>query len=307
MKVTVAICTWNRCDVLADTLSALADSRIPRGVDWEVIVVNNNCVDDTDQVIESFRASLPIVRVFEARPGLSHARNAGVAVATGDYVLCTDDDVIVSPDWVAAYAEAVRRHPDGAVFGGPIRPHFDFAPPHWIVDGLDVIKEAFGGRDSPDSDAPIVLESRQLPFGANYMVRRQELLQFPYDTRVGRSPSNAFLGGEEIGVMGGILAAGYPGWWVPAAGILHRIRADQMSMDYVRRYYVGVGRWMGLSDRSVAAPRLLGRPRWMLKELALRHAKMMLRQKSEPSLETLREMKAIWILHGRIQAASSKP
>lgn len=306
MKITVAICTWNRSETLRETLASLAMCAVPDRIEWEVIVVNNNCTDATDDVIESFRASLPIVRVFEASPGLSYARNAGVAAATGDYVLCTDDDVLVPPEWVKTYCDAVVRHPDAVVFGGPIQPHFDTTPPEWIMDGLEVIKEAFGGRDAPDQEAPILHETRQLPFGANYMIRRHELQQFPYNTEVGRSPGNAFLGGEEIGVMGGILAAGYSGWWVPAAGILHRIRADQLSVEYVQRFFIGVGKWMGLSDESGDSGTLFGYPRWMVKELTLRQLRTLFSQRSSPSIETLRELKAMWILRGRLQAVSAR-
>jgi hypothetical protein len=51
MHVTVAICTWNRAGLLAQTLEQMRQLVIPPGVTWELIVVNNNCTDDTDQVI----------------------------------------------------------------------------------------------------------------------------------------------------------------------------------------------------------------------------------------------------------------
>ena len=48
MLITVAICTYNRAESLRRTLDSLAAMRVPENLDWEVVVVNNNCTDHTD-------------------------------------------------------------------------------------------------------------------------------------------------------------------------------------------------------------------------------------------------------------------
>jgi glucosyl-dolichyl phosphate glucuronosyltransferase len=128
-SVTVAICTWNRDHLLRQTLEEMTRLAVPAGLVWELLVVNNNCTDDTDGVIAAFAKRLPIRRLFESQPGLSHARNRAIAEAAGDYVVWTDDDVLVSPEWLAAYARAFARRPDAAVFGGPVAPWFPTTPP----------------------------------------------------------------------------------------------------------------------------------------------------------------------------------
>ena len=121
LKLTAAICTWNRCESLRQTLEGFTHLNVPADTEWELLVVNNNCTDRTDDVLRSFEHRLPIRRAFEPTPGQSNARNRIVAEATGDYILWTDDDVTVSPDWLVAYAEAFRARPEGGLFGGPIR------------------------------------------------------------------------------------------------------------------------------------------------------------------------------------------
>jgi glycosyltransferase involved in cell wall biosynthesis len=106
--------------------------RIPANVDWELLVVNNNCTDDTDAVIARHQDALPLRRLFEPEQGLSNARNSAVAVAKGDYILWTDDDVLVSSNWLVEYANAFRSWPDAAFFGGPIEPWFSTEPPAWL-------------------------------------------------------------------------------------------------------------------------------------------------------------------------------
>jgi len=52
--------------------------------------------------------------------GFARARNRAVDFAEGDYVVWTDDDVVVDRGWLAAYVEAFRRRPE-AVFSAPRR------------------------------------------------------------------------------------------------------------------------------------------------------------------------------------------
>ena len=81
MIVTVAICTWNRAKLLDQTLTEMRKLRIPPGIEWELLVVNNHCTDETDAVIARHRGALPIQRLFEPRQGLSNARNCAVSTA----------------------------------------------------------------------------------------------------------------------------------------------------------------------------------------------------------------------------------
>ena len=92
MKITVAVCTWNRAQLLEKTLERMTQLRQPERADWELLVVNNNCTDTTDAVIAAFAARLPIRRVWQPVPGLSNARNAAVEHAAGDYIIWTDDE-----------------------------------------------------------------------------------------------------------------------------------------------------------------------------------------------------------------------
>ena len=305
VKLTVAICTWNRCVRLESTLATLSSTAIPDGVNWDVVVVNNNCTDATDEVIRSFGGRLPVRSVFEPVPGVANARNAAVRHASGDYVFWLDDDVLVPPGWMTAYVDAIGRHPDAAVFGGPITPHFEAEPPSWLADNLRSIPEPFGVLDPGPVERPIDHATNYLPFGANCVVRRAELLRFPYDPSIGRSPTEAFLGGEETGVMKSILASGETGWWVPIATVAHRVRPEQLNLDYVERFYTGIGRWMGLSDRSQRFPTLLGYPRWMLLEFAIREFKYQVGRPFTPRTSRLTSMKARRILMGRLLSARS--
>ena len=89
MFVTITIQTYNRSAVLAETLESLRPLQCPAGVEYEILVVDNNSTDDTPQVLQKYGVLLaPRLRsVFEPQQGLSHARNRAVRSPRGDRVL----------------------------------------------------------------------------------------------------------------------------------------------------------------------------------------------------------------------------
>jgi glycosyltransferase involved in cell wall biosynthesis len=92
-SLSICICTYNRGQSLKRTLTSLASQKGISTGDVEVVIVNNNCTDETDKVIEEFRCELPIRRVSESKQGLAHARNRAVSEFKGDVLVFTDDDV----------------------------------------------------------------------------------------------------------------------------------------------------------------------------------------------------------------------
>lgn len=258
MKLTVAICTWNRADLLRRTLGQFTHI-LPPNADWELIVVDNNCTDETGSVLDSFAQYLPLRRVFESRQGLSNARNAVIAHATGDYILWTDDDVLVDSEWIVAYERAFSRWPDAAIFGGPIRPWFEGSPPEWLLAIWNDVAIAYAAKDI--GLTCISLESSsELPFGANFAVRTQEQQAFLYNCDKGRKLNGGCVG-EETEVISAILQAGGKGWWIPDAQVRHWVPKDKQTIDYIRAYYDLHGK--ALRRLTADAPKLLGHPRWV--------------------------------------------
>jgi glycosyltransferase involved in cell wall biosynthesis len=275
--ISVAVCTWNRASLLRGCLQAMTGLRPPRQATWELLVVNNNSSDDTDEVIASFSGRLPITGIREAQPGLSHARNAALARARGDHIVWTDDDVLVDAGWLAAYAEAFERWPEAALFGGPVQPAFEGSPPAWLLATWRSIGLAFSYRDLGASPFRLVAGTKELPFGANYAVRMAEQRRFPYDPRLGRNQrSRVLLNGEETAVLKSILRAGGHGWWVPEARVEHRIPTDRQTTAYVRRYFEGYGRLGAMLDGAGAAKTFFGRPRWAWRQAMIEEVRFRL-------------------------------
>ncbi len=258
MRISVAICTWNRAGSLSKTLETIAVALARTTDPVEVIVVNNNSTDQTDAVIAQFAGSMPLRRVFEPTPGLSNARNAAVCAASGDYLIWTDDDVRVDPDWLASYGSAFRSHPDASFFGGPIIPRFDGAPAGWLAEAWTSVADAYAARDF--GEAPFPFSPDRLPYGANFAVRMEDQRPKRFDPRLGRCPGDYWLTGEESRLLLELLSEGKTGWWVPAARVEHCIPPERQTTSYIRRYYQGVGRSEMISFPPSGSLRLFGIP-----------------------------------------------
>jgi glycosyltransferase involved in cell wall biosynthesis len=264
MLVSVAICTWNRADMLAQTLERFTRLEVPPGVDWELLVVNNNCTDHTDAVLAQFERRLPLRRVHEPTPGQSFARNRAIEEARGEYLLWTDDDVQVEPAWLVAYAAAFRRWPEAGVFGGPVRPWFEGTPPKWLDNVVSLVGDVFAVRDLGDTARPLAAPTH-VPFGANMAFRTELLRDHRFDTTIGVRPGSE-VRGEETKLIEQLLADGATGWWVPDARVLHFIPRQRQSVAYLRRWFRGVGEFHAFRAEGVDAP-LFGAPRWAWRQL----------------------------------------
>jgi glycosyltransferase involved in cell wall biosynthesis len=275
--ISVAICTWNRATLLRRTLSEFERLRTPAGVEWELSVVNNHCTDDTDAVLASFARRLPVRVLHEPEPGLSFARNCAVRAASGNYIVWTDDDVLVDAEWLAAYAEAFARWPEAAVFGGRIDPWWETPPPAWLARVWPNVAAAYGARDF--GDEPIPLSPTRLPFGANYAVRMAEQAAHPYDTALGLRPDSD-MPGEETSLVRALLDEGARGWWLPGARVRHYVRPEEMTERYLRRYAFAYGRYRARmhAEAEDGAVRLFGRPRWRWRDAMAKEARYRVRR-----------------------------
>jgi len=78
MNVTVILCTYSRCQSLAKALGNVAVSTLPKSIDWEVLMVDNNSTDRTREVVEDYSRLYQgqFRQLFEPQPGKSHALKA---------------------------------------------------------------------------------------------------------------------------------------------------------------------------------------------------------------------------------------
>ncbi len=262
-SMTVAIPTWNRAKLLDQTLTQMRRLRIPAGVEWELLVVVNR-VDRTDAVIASHDKFLPIRRLFEPTPGVAVARNRAVAEAQGELIVCTDDDVLVDAEWLAAFHNAAQRWPDAGYFGGLIEPWFESPPPAWILENQKLLEGVLALRDFGPSEHYLLDE--ETPWTANMAMRAAIFKKQRFDPTLGGTKHRGFLG-EDSEMVRALRSQGVPGVWVPGARVRHYIFQQRLNRGYVWEHFHRYGRTTSyVQGVPQAGKRWGGVPRWLIRK-----------------------------------------
>jgi glycosyltransferase involved in cell wall biosynthesis len=230
MLVTVAICTWNRSKLLDQTLAEMQKLVIPEGARWELIVVNNNSTDDTEEVLARYADKLPLMRLFEPRAGKSYAANLALEHVSGDLLIWTDDDVLAEPDWIANYLAASERWPDASFFAGAIDPWFESEPPRWIKRYITRLRGVYVIVDYGTEER--LVRAGDGIYGANMAFRTSVAKQFPLNTDLGRIKGE-LIGADDTDLVRRVTQAGYLGVVLPNAKVRHFVPASRSNLFIV--------------------------------------------------------------------------
>lgn len=109
MILSVVIPTWNRAHLVCDAINSALNQR-PGAV--EVIVVDDASSDNTSEFLtQIYGDSIRLLRLKE-RAGAGAARNAGVALARGEFVAFLDSDDVWLPGKLDAELRVFEQFPD---------------------------------------------------------------------------------------------------------------------------------------------------------------------------------------------------
>jgi glycosyltransferase involved in cell wall biosynthesis len=114
-RFSIVIPCFNEAGYLTDTLLSLRKQDFD-GV-FEVIVVDNNCTDDTAGIARDFGARV----VAEPVPGVCNARQRGTQEARGEIVVSTDADTVHGRDWLSRIDARFRADEGVVAVVGPCR------------------------------------------------------------------------------------------------------------------------------------------------------------------------------------------
>lgn len=259
--VSVLICTRDRTDSVRTTLTSLLACRYPASR-YEVVVVDNASRDDSlsAMVAAEFADREVSVRVEpEPEPGLSHARNRGVAVSEGNLVLFADDDVLLDREWIAALAEPFADPGVGASSGMTLPDVLETPTQRWV--------EGFGGRArvfekrvfdlaAPPPDRPLFpFTIGEFGAGRNMAFRRVPLLELGgFDVALG--PGTIAHDGDDVEALLRVLLAGWKIVHDPAAIVWHAHPRDYGELED-RVFGYGVGLTATLTRALIDHPKLL--------------------------------------------------
>lgn len=252
MLISVVICTFNRCDDLAELFQSFERLEGRDRLSYEILVVDNNSSDHTkESVLQQQQSWGPKLRyVFEKEQGLSRARNRGIREAEGDYVIFIDDDARVEPFWLRRVTEFIQQHSVDC-FGGKIFLDWETRRPAWMNPELECCLSRVDHGDHPFR----VRTSEHRLNGCNFGVKRTlfENEKYFFRTDLGRI-GNCLYSGEETFLFLDLLADGHEIWYCPEAVVHHRIRGDRASFVYLLKWHFFHGRQPRFFDPEKKGP-----------------------------------------------------
>lgn len=234
-SISIIICTRNRAASLARTLEAVGVVTLPAAT--ELLVVENASTDDTETTASGAcpANAVPVRYLREPRRGLAKARNTGLAAATGDVIVFTDDDVRPEREWLTRLTAPIFSGEADAVAGG-VR-----LAPHLVRPWMSAYHRAWlAGTEDLDPQHP----SRMV--GANMAIARTVLERVPsFDPELG---AGALGCGEDTLFTLQIREAGYR-----IAAALDAIVEHHFEENRLRRaHWLAAARSMGRSDAYLA-------------------------------------------------------
>jgi len=255
VELSVVVSTYNRADRLPTALDALLAQS--GGIPYEIIVIDNNSTDDTAAVVlQIARNSGGLVRyAFEPRQGLSHGRNAGIAIARAPVIAFTDDDVRVSPGWILQLKRAFDEHPDAGYVGGRVLPHWLSPAPRWLTTAhwSPLALQDYGPETQVSGrDRAVCL------VGANLAFRKQVFERIGMFTGSLGRVKDGIGSTEDHDMQLRAWRAGIHGFYVPSIVVVADVTPDRLQSRYHRRWHQGHGRHCGLMRLRELVPADLG-------------------------------------------------
>ncbi len=238
--ISVIICTYNRDKYIFNVLQSIAvGTYLPDK--YEIIVVNNNCTDNTEAELHRFADDYPDVNmkiVRETSQGLSYARNCGIRESKGDILVYVDDDATVNKDYLSAYSVFFANNPEVDAAGGPIVPHYeDGLEPDWMTYHLKRLLTGylyFGGKERN-------FPGDNYPGGGNAAYRKRVFETVGlYNVELGRN-GDSLAGGEEKDIFNKMTVAGMSFKYIPDAILYHSIPHYKLEPEYFNRLTYSIG------------------------------------------------------------------
>jgi glycosyltransferase involved in cell wall biosynthesis len=263
LNITVVLATHNGGERLRKTLESMTAFKSHER-SWQVIVVNNNSTDHTQQILDGYENKLPLKILQCKSRGKNNALNAAIPHFDGDLILFTDDDVILPENWLSEYNQVAQANPEFSVFGGRIIPNWPSKPPKEILEGV-ALGDAFAIHEAGIPDGEVFYGKI---WGPNMAVRSEIFkLGFRFNEKIGPS-GGLYIPGSESAFNMMLHKHKFRFYFSNSIIVQHQIRPEQLTRKWLMRraYIFGKGRavWDQIDGNSTKVKKTGIFPRWFI-------------------------------------------
>jgi len=212
-------------DLLPNTIESVLGQNFEN---YEIIVVDNACLDSTKKLVESFKSIKAQIRyICEPDIGLHNARHAGARASNGNILLYIDDDIICDKNLLREILKFYADTNVGCV-GGKILPKWEVYPPSWLTQFPKWYLSILDDEDGP--------KEVQWIYGCNFSIRKELLFELGGFNPDAFGDKNMWCmrGDGEIGLLRKVHNVGKKVIYNPNAIVWHFIPKSRLTVEYFK-------------------------------------------------------------------------
>jgi glycosyltransferase involved in cell wall biosynthesis len=237
--ISIIVCCYNSEKVIKNTLKALSELIITKETPLELIIVNNNSTDATEQLCKSlWENHYPMHIIQEEKPGLFQARQAGIAKASYKIVSFIDDDNLVPPNWVKFLSEKFED-PNLGIVGVKTTLVANYPIPTWFSQH----QEAFACSDLYKQNWADIT-NQGLVFGAGMTLRKQiytDLTNKNWEAQLTGRIGKIQAAGDDSEICLAARLLDYKIYYTNLLTLGHAIQENRLNASNLASMYQGFG------------------------------------------------------------------
>lgn len=218
IRLSYIVISWNGIDLLSHLLQSLR-TQLQRA-DAEMILVDNGSTDGTCDYIRQHYPEIRLVALTENK-GVAAARNIGLQMARGEYLLILDNDIIANDLTIAAMEQYMDANEQVGLCAPRLCfPNGDLQNTAKKYPGLWVKIHNLLSRQTVITDYPAEMAAG-LPFEPEYVIGACQMIRREAFLKAGLLDEHIFYGPEDCDYCIRIRLAGYKVVYLPQVNLIH--------------------------------------------------------------------------------------
>jgi len=112
-KVSVIVPLYNHAPYLEETIASIVASSYPN---IEIVIINDGSLDNSEEVALKLKTKHENIQyLYQENKGPAAARNNGIKIASGEFILPLDADDLISSDYILNAVNAFHLNPNAKV------------------------------------------------------------------------------------------------------------------------------------------------------------------------------------------------
>lgn len=242
MKYSLIIATYNRLEEVRELLFSAEKIDFDRN-NFEILFVDDGSTDKTDHYVNNYKSdsNLQIRYFYQENTGPGEARNHGMRLANGNYLIFIDSDCLFPENYLLEIDKFINEHKPDA-FGGPDTCHPSFSP---LLKAINYSMTSFIGTGGTRGSKKSV-QKKFYPRSFNMGVSREVF------EKIGGM--GKLRHGQDMEFSARIYKNGFKVCLIPDAFVYHKRRTS------LKRFYKQIFNWgvarinLGQLDKSMLKP-----------------------------------------------------